>query len=227
MNVSEVLPFLICRPESVPLSPRFPQGWIHGGAKSCACISRAPLSEAQPVQQCPPSLCGARSHSPHVAACLSARHGKDTRQGCSATPAMRSPQPCRAPAAPRAPAFTHRWHPDRRGSACSAPQSRRERSNFRLCSEWMTSAHIGNSPVPGSRCDLPVAHLLASAKCKSLRASVSAQYSQEHEGSCAKGRVRAGRQRGALFPPLSGVYGLKQSAYSRGFAGSASSPHPS
>ena len=61
----------------------------------------------------------------------------------------------------------------------------------------------------GSRCDLPVAHLVASVKCKSLRASVSAQYSQEHEGSCAEGRVRAGRQQGALSPPLSGVYGLK------------------
>lgn len=85
----------------------------------------------------------------------------------------------------------------------------RERSNFRLCSECMCSAHIGNSTVPGSRCDLPVAHLLASVKCKSLRASVSAQYSQEHEGSCAEGRVRAGRQQGALSPPLSGVYGLK------------------
>lgn len=91
-----------------------------------------------------------------------------------------------------------------------SPQRRRERSNFRLCSEWMTSAHIGNSTVPGSRCDLPVAHLLASVKCKSLRASVSAQYSQEHEGSCAEGRVRVGRQQGALFPPLSGVYGLKK-----------------
>lgn len=88
-------------------------------------------------------------------------------------------------------------------------REREKRSNFRLCSECVSSAHIGNSTVPRSQCDLPVAHLLASVKCKSLRASVSAQYSQEHEGSCAEGRVRAGRQRGALSPPLSGVYRLK------------------
>lgn len=81
--------------------------------------------------------------------------------------------------------------------------------------------------MPGSRCDLPVAHLLASVKCKSLRASVSAQYSQEHEGSCAEGRARAGRQQGALSPPLSGVHGLKNPAYSRGFfTGRVSSPKP-
>ncbi|XP_009328734.1 PREDICTED: neuromodulin [Pygoscelis adeliae] len=90
-----------------------------------------------------------------------------------------------------------------------SPQIERERSNFRLCSECTSRAHIGNSTVPGSRCDLPVAHLLASVKRKSLWASVSSQYSQEHEGSCAEGRVRAGRQQGALSPPLSGVYGLK------------------
>lgn len=193
---------------------RLPTG-IHGGAKSSACISRVPLSDA--CAAVPPLA--VRSHSPHVAACLSMAH---TRQGCSATPAIRSPQPFRA----QHPGHLPSDIPTAQAAPAPPPRSRRERSNCSLCSEWMTSAHIGNSTVPGSRCDLPVAHLLASVKCKSLRAPVSAQYSQEHEGSCAKGRVRAGRQQGALFPPLSGVDGLKKSAYSRGFAGAVSSPHP-
>lgn len=90
----------------------------------------------------------------------------------------------------------------------------------------MSSAHIGNSTVLGSRCDLPVAHLLASVKCKSLRASVSAQYSQEHEGSCTEGRARAGRQQGALSPPLSGVYGLKQICLFERLYTRVSSPQP-
>lgn len=96
------------------------------------------------------------------------------------------------------------------GPSPQREEGERERSNSRLCSKRTSSAHIGNSTVLGSRCDLPVAHLLASAKCKSPWASVSSQYSQEHEGSCAEGRVRAGRQQGALSPPLSGVYGLKK-----------------
>lgn len=165
-----------------------------------------------------------QSHSLHVAV---SECPAWLTQGRAALPprqsSPRSPSECRAPGICLHTALTSSQHRQRLLPLLRA----REKGAIPASAVTrMTRAHIGNSTVPGSRCDLPVAHLLASVKCKSLRASVSAQYSQEHEGSCAKGRVRAGRQQRALFPPLSGIYGLKKSAYSRGFAGAVSVLNP-
>lgn len=156
-------------------------------------------------------LCKMQSHSLHVHMCLTSWHGMHG-EGlvCRTINLLRVISAVLLSAGLRAPAFRQCWHCDHKGSTWSLSTEReKKRSNFRLCSECISSAHIGNSTVPRSQCDLPVAHLLASVKCKSLRASVSAQYSQEHEGSCTEGRVRAGRQQGALSPPLSGAYRLK------------------
>lgn len=210
-------PFLICRPESVPLSPHFPEGLVVLKALRafpeplCLCLPE-PEAPAPAAASAPLAVRSAEPFSARLCVCVWVPGTAPTQQGCSDTPAI----PCSALRSPSEPGPGHLPSDgtDTVTTATAAPapspQSRRERSNLRLCSERMTRAHIGNSTVPGSRCDLPVAHLLASVKGKSLRASVSAQYSQEHEGSCAEGRVRAGRQRGALFPPLSGVYGLKK-----------------
>lgn len=129
-----------------------------------------------PVQQCPPGC--AEPFPQHVAV---SECPAWLTQGRAALPPRQS-SPC-SPSELRAPgiclhtALTSSQHRQRllpllrAGEKGAIPASAVTR---------MTRAHIGNSIVPGSRCDLPVAHLLASVKCKSLRASVSAQYSQEH-----------------------------------------------
>lgn len=129
----------------------------------CVCEPEPPAGAAV----IPAAPCKMQSHAPHGHVCLTSWAGHMWRRSGLA---HRPPATCGlVGAGPGAPAFGQRGHLDHKGSAWSFPtEEERERSNFRLRSECVPSARIGNSIVLGARCALPVAHLLASVKCKSL-----------------------------------------------------------